>query len=52
MRQLSRIPARKDVLSNPPRLTQGRKLFVIKSASSAIDNKYTARCGAIFAELY
>lgn len=40
MRQLSRIPARKDVLPNPPRLMQGRKLFVIKPASSAIYNKY------------
>jgi iron(III) transport system substrate-binding protein len=42
MRQLSRIPARKDVLPNPPRLMQGRKLFVIKPASSAIYNKYNA----------
>ncbi len=40
MRQLSRIPARKDVLPNPPRLMQGRKLFVIRPASSAIYNKY------------
>ena len=42
MRQLSRIPARKDVLPNPPRLMQGRKLFVIKPASSAIYNKYNS----------
>ncbi len=42
MRQLSRIPARKDVLPNPPRLMQGRKLFVIKPASSAVYNKYNA----------
>jgi hypothetical protein len=42
MRQLTRIPARKDVLPNPPRLMQGRKLFVIKPASSAIYNKYNA----------
>lgn len=42
MRQLSRIPARKDVLPNPARLMQGRKLFVIKPASSAIYNKYNA----------
>jgi iron(III) transport system substrate-binding protein len=42
MRTLSRIPARKDILPNPPRLMQGRKLFVIKPASSAIYNKYNA----------
>ena len=42
MRQLSRIPARKDILPNPPRLMQGRKLFVIKPASSAVYNKYNA----------
>jgi iron(III) transport system substrate-binding protein len=42
MRQLSRIPARKDVLPNPPRLMQGRKLFIIKPASSAVYNKYNA----------
>jgi len=42
MRQLSRIPARKDVLPNPPRLMQGRKLFVSKPASSAIYNKYNS----------
>jgi iron(III) transport system substrate-binding protein len=42
MRQLSRIPARKDILPNPPRLMQGRKLFVIKPASSAIYNKYNS----------
>jgi iron(III) transport system substrate-binding protein len=42
LRQLSRIPARKDVLPNPPRLMQGRKLFVIKPASSAVYNKYNA----------
>jgi len=42
MRQLSRIPARKDSLPNPPRLMQGRKLFVIKPASSAIYNKYNS----------
>ena len=40
MRTLSRIPARKDVLPNPPRLMEGRKLFVIRPASSAIYNKY------------
>jgi hypothetical protein len=43
MQQLSRIPARRDVLSNPPRLMQGRKLFVIKPASSAIDNTYNGK---------
>ena len=42
MRQLSRIPARKDVLPNPARLIEGRKLFVIKPASSAIYNKYNS----------
>jgi iron(III) transport system substrate-binding protein len=42
MKTLSRIPARKDVLPNPPRLMEGRKLFVIKPASSAIYNKYNA----------
>jgi iron(III) transport system substrate-binding protein len=42
LRQLSRIPARKDILPNPPRLMQGRKLFVIKPASSAIYNKYNS----------
>jgi len=42
MRQLSRIPARKDILPNPPRLMQGRKLFVIKPASSAVYNKYNS----------
>ena len=42
MRQLSRIPARTNVLPNPPKLMQGRKLFVIKPASSAIYNKYNA----------
>ena len=42
MRTLSRIPARKNVLPNPPRLIQGRKLFVIKPASSAIYNKYNS----------
>lgn len=40
MRTLSRIPARKDVLPNPPRLMEGRKLFVIKPASSAVYNRY------------
>jgi hypothetical protein len=40
MRTLSRIPTRKDVLPNPPRLMEGRKLFVIKLASSAVYNKY------------
>ena len=42
MRQLSRIPARKEILPNPARLIQGRKLFVIKPASSAIYNKYNS----------
>lgn len=42
MRQLSRIPARKNILPNPARLMQGRKLFVIKPASSAIYNKYNS----------
>ena len=42
MRQLSRIPARKDVLPNPARLIEGRKLFVIKPSSSAIYNKYNS----------
>ncbi len=42
MRQLSRIPARMNILPNPPRLMQGRKLFVIKPASSAIYNKYNS----------
>lgn len=42
MRQLSRIPARKNILPNPARLMQGRKLFVIKPASSAVYNKYNS----------
>ena len=42
MRQLSRIPARKNILPTSPRLMQGRKLFVIKPASSAIYNKYNS----------
>ena len=42
MRQLSRIPARRDILPNPPKLMQGRKLFVIRPASSSIYNKYNA----------
>lgn len=42
MKTLSRIPARKDILPSPPRLMQGRKLFVIKPASSAVYNKYNA----------
>jgi len=42
MRTLSRIPARREVLPAPPRLMQGRKLFVIKPASSAVYNKYNS----------
>jgi hypothetical protein len=42
MRQLSRIPAGKDVQPDPPRLMQGRKLCVIKPASSAVYNKHDA----------
>ena len=42
MRHLRRIPARKDVLPIPPRLMQGRKLFVIEPASSAVYNKHNA----------
>jgi iron(III) transport system substrate-binding protein len=42
MKSLSRIPARKDVLPDPPRLIQGRKLLVVKPASSETYSKYNA----------
>jgi iron(III) transport system substrate-binding protein len=42
MKSLSRIPARKDVLPDPPQLIQGRKLFVVKPASSETYSKYNA----------
>ena len=40
MRSLSRIPARKDVLPDPPRLIQGHKLLVVNPASSEDYNRY------------
>jgi iron(III) transport system substrate-binding protein len=42
MKTLSRIPARKDVLPDPPQLIQGRNLFVVKPASSETYSKYNA----------
>jgi ABC-type Fe3+ transport system substrate-binding protein len=42
MKSLSRIPARKDVLPDPPQLIQGRKLFVVKPASAETYSKYNA----------
>jgi iron(III) transport system substrate-binding protein len=40
MRSLSRIPARKDVLPDPPNLIQGHKLLVVNPASSEDYNRY------------
>ena len=40
MRSVSRIPARKDVPPDPPRLIEGRKLLVVKPASSEDYNRY------------
>src|SRR4029077_1332456 len=40
MTTLTRIPAPEEFLPTPPRLIEGRKLFVIKPASSAVYNKY------------
>jgi ABC-type Fe3+ transport system substrate-binding protein len=40
MRSLSRIPARKDVLPDPPHLIQGHKLLVLNPASSEDYNRY------------
>jgi iron(III) transport system substrate-binding protein len=40
MRSLSRIPARKDVLPDPPSLIQGHKLLVVNPASSEDYNRY------------
>jgi iron(III) transport system substrate-binding protein len=40
MRSLSRVPARKDVLPDPPRLIQGHKLLVVNPASSEDYNRY------------
>ncbi|HEY2989595.1 MAG TPA: extracellular solute-binding protein [Candidatus Binatia bacterium] len=40
MRGLSRIPARKDVLPDPPNLIQGHKLLVLNPASSEDYNRY------------
>jgi iron(III) transport system substrate-binding protein len=40
MRSLSRIPARRDVLPNPPNLIQGHKLLVVNPASSEDYNRF------------
>jgi iron(III) transport system substrate-binding protein len=40
MRSLSRIPARKDVLPDPPRLIQGHKLLIVNPASSEDYNRF------------
>lgn len=40
MRNLSRIPARRDVLPNPPNLIQGQKLLVVNPASSEDYNRF------------
>ncbi len=40
MRSLSRIPARKDVLPDPPNLIQGHKLLVVNPASSEDYNRF------------
>jgi iron(III) transport system substrate-binding protein len=40
MKGLSRIPARKDVLPDPPNLIQGHKLLVVRPTSSEDYNRY------------
>ena len=40
MKGLSRIPARKDVLPNPPNLIQGHKLLVVNPAASEDYNRF------------
>jgi ABC-type Fe3+ transport system substrate-binding protein len=40
LRSLSRIPARKDVLPDPPKLIQGHKLLVVKPTSSEDYNRF------------
>jgi hypothetical protein len=40
MRSVSRIPARKDVPPDPPRLIEGRKLLVVKPGSAEDYNRY------------
>lgn len=40
LKKLSRIPARKDVLPDPPQLIQGRKLLVVKAASSEVYDRF------------
>jgi iron(III) transport system substrate-binding protein len=40
MRSLSRIPARKDVFPDPPKLIQGHKLLVVNPASSEDYNRF------------
>jgi len=40
MKSLSRIPARKDVLPDPPNLIQGHKLLVVRPTSSEDYNRY------------
>lgn len=40
LKKLSRIPARKDVLPDPPHLIQGRKLLVVKKASSEVYDRF------------
>lgn len=40
MRALSRVPARRDVLPDPPRLIQGHKLLVVNPASSEDYNRF------------
>jgi ABC-type Fe3+ transport system substrate-binding protein len=40
MRSLSRIPARKDVLPDPPNLIQGHKLLVVNPSSSEDYNRF------------
>ena len=40
LKKLSRIPARKDVLPDQPQLIQGRKLLVVKAASSEVYDRF------------
>lgn len=48
MRRLSRVPARKDVLPDPPRLIQGHKLLVVSPASSEDYNRYNNEYHKLF----
>jgi len=48
MRSLSRVPARKDVLPDPPRLIQGHKLLVVNPASSEDYNRYNNEYHKLF----